>query len=786
MKNYFVDLADEQAQSLELTGGKGSNLAKMFGRFNVPSGFVATTAFYDDFITSRNKEEIQNQPFPSEIDFDIDQNAQYAVRSSATAEDLPDSSFAGQQDSYLNIQGKENIKKAIMDCFASLFNERAVSYRKDNGFDDNSVKMAVVVQKMVDAKYAGVLFTADPVSSDRLTTVIESVEGLGEELVSGHKTPTSYRIKGGKCDKQTPFDIMELTKIGKQIESFFGKEQDIEWAFDGENFHIVQSRAITALYPLIPKTNDDKSHIYICLGHSQMMTDAMTPLGLSFFPLFVNSIIDIPSAGGRLYMDASGDMANPIGRKFFTLAMNNTDPYFKGTVEQVFKRKVFMKNIYRAKKTFSMKQDYVTPKLPFIIMKIVRKCDVDITDRLTRASENFLKETESAWAQYAGAEVVDNALTFLKDTQKYMYNPEIMASIFAGIYGQYWLKKNLRKYIDNAGDFFSQAVDNNPTTNMGLDLVDIADIVRKYPDSENIFEINEVKIALDKFLDNYGVRCTGEIDITRARFYENPEQLISIVINNVKSLEPNHRERYTGSKLAEIKAKEDEICSKLSNRKAKKLRKHIKLVRGIIGFREYPKLAMIKCFWTIKKAWLREADKLVASGKLKNREDIYFLEMGEFKDIILGADVDYDLINKRKADFKLFEKLTPPRIITSDGQIPMSAIYKKMPQGAIAGMAVSTGVIEGRARVLFKMDEAHIEPGDILVTRFTDPSWTSIFASISGLVTEVGGQMTHGSVIAREYGLPAVVSVDNATNLIKDGQKIRVNGTEGYVEILEN
>jgi len=166
-------------------------------------------------------------------------------------------------------------------------------------------------------------------------------------------------------------------------------------------------------------------------------------------------------------------------------------------------------------------------------------------------------------------------------------------------------------------------------------------------------------------------------------------------------------------------------------------------------------------------------------------KNIYYLTFEEFHEVVRTKKPDYQVISKRKEDFKLFEKLTPPHIITSDGEIVIGK-YKRenLPAGAIAGLPVSSGIIEGRARVILNMEDVDLEDGDILVTSFTDPSWTPLFVSVKGLVTEVGGLMTHGAVIAREYGLPAVVGVENATRLIKDGQRIRVHGTEGYVEIL--
>lgn len=219
--------------------------------------------------------------------------------------------------------------------------------------------------------------------------------------------------------------------------------------------------------------------------------------------------------------------------------------------------------------------------------------------------------------------------------------------------------------------------------------------------------------------------------------------------------------------------------------KANETKRMIDLIRNFSGFREYPKYGMVNRYFVYKQALLKEAEQLIQSGVIPEKEDIYYLTFGELCEVVSTNKLDYQIISKRKEEYKLFEKLTPPRVITSEGEI-IAGKYKRenLPTEAIVGLAVSSGVIEGRARVILNMEDADLENGDILVTLFTDPSWTPLFVSVKGLVTEVGGLMTHGAVIAREYGLPAVVGVENATKLIKDGQRIRVHGTEGYIEIL--
>ncbi|MFB4320803.1 PEP-utilizing enzyme, partial [Priestia sp. BR_2] len=300
----------------------------------------------------------------------------------------------------------------------------------------------------------------------------------------------------------------------------------------------------------------------------------------------------------------------------------------------------------------------------------------------------------------------------------------------------------------------------------------------------------EARDAIRDFLSKYGMRCAGEIDITRTRWSEKPATLIPLILGNIKNFEPNASHRKFEQGRQEALNKEQELLERLSRlpdgeQKAVETKRMIDLIRNFIGYREYPKYGMVNRYFVYKQALLKEAEQLVETGVIHDREDIYYLSFEELHDVVRTNKLDYRMINKRKDEYKLYEKLTPPRVITSDGEIIVGE-YKRqnIPAEAIVGLPVSSGVIEGRARVILNMEDADLEEGDILVTAFTDPSWTPLFVSIKGLITEVGGLMTHGAVIAREYGLPAVVGVENATKRIKDGQRIRVNGTEGYVEIL--
>jgi pyruvate,water dikinase len=286
------------------------------------------------------------------------------------------------------------------------------------------------------------------------------------------------------------------------------------------------------------------------------------------------------------------------------------------------------------------------------------------------------------------------------------------------------------------------------------------------------------------------MRCAGEIDITKTRWSEKPGMLVPAIVGNINNFAAGAGAAKFTQGLQQALEKEHELLNRLQQlpdgkQKARETKQMSDLLRNFIGYREYPKYGMVNRYFIYKQALLKEAEQLVQAGLIPEKEDIYFLTFEELRETVRTHQADYELINKRKDEFRFYEKLTPPRVITSDGEIITGKYANaKLPPGAIAGLAVSRGVIEGRARVILNMENAELEAGDILVTVFTDPSWTPLFVSITGLVTEVGGLMTHGAVIAREYGLPAVVGVENATRRIKDGQWIRVHGTEGNVEIV--
>jgi rifampicin phosphotransferase len=347
---------------------------------------------------------------------------------------------------------------------------------------------------------------------------------------------------------------------------------------------------------------------------------------------------------------------------------------------------------------------------------------------------------------------------------------------------------------------------------MGLALLDVADVIRPHPDVVKFLQHvqdetfldelpaldggPEARDAIEAYLGQYGMRCVGEIDITRPRWSERPTTLVPVILANVKNAEPGASHKRFEQGRQQAVHKEQELLARLralpdgeepdGEAKAEEAKRLIDRIRTFAGYREYPKYHMVSCYFVYKQALLNDADRLVQAGVLGDREDIFYLRFEEFRDVVRTNQADDELIRQRRDAFRSYQALTPPRVLTSDGEA-VAGTYRRadVPAGALTGLPVSAGTVEGRARVILDLAEADLEAGDILVTAYTDPSWTPAFVAIKGLVTEVGGLMTHGAVIAREYGLPAVVGVEHATRLIRDGQRIRVHGTDGYIEILD-
>ncbi|HEU4558401.1 MAG TPA: rifamycin-inactivating phosphotransferase [Longimicrobium sp.] len=860
---YVLDFHEIDQTQAAVVGGKGAHLGELsrIEGVRVPAGFCVTTDAFrrimaeapsiDDQLDRLSRLEPDDREAIRALSAEIRQSikaidvpddlaaaitgalaglgeqAACAVRSSATAEDLPTASFAGQQDTYLNVVGPAAILQHVSRCWASLFTERAVTYRLRNGFDHRKVHMAVVVQRIVVPEAAGILFTADPVTGNRKVASVEASFGLGEALVSGLVNADVYKVRDGEVAARTigtkqlailpapaggtreqaveperqaqpaltDAQAVRLVELGRRIEAHFGRPQDIEWCLTNDEFHIVQSRPITTLFP-IPAAGDGENHVYISVGHQQMMTDAMKPLGLSFWQMTTPR--PMAEAGGRLFVDVTQILASPASRAGLMGMMGQNDPLIGDALQTILDRGDFI----------PPPPDEGPAWTPPSSGEAPIEADPNIVGELIARTQDSIATLKREIRDKSGPALLDFIQADIQELRRVLHDPQSRRVIMTGMEAAWWLNEKLRTWLGetNAGDVLTQSVADNVTSEMGLALLDVADAIRPHPevvaflqqvdDDGFLDELprlpggREARDAIRSWLNRYGMRCVGEIDITRPRWSERPSMLIPLILGNVRNFEPGAGARRFEQGEQEAWAKEEEVVERLralpnGERKAKETMRMIDRVRTFAGYREYPKYGMVSRYWVYKQALMEEAGRLVQAGVLREAEDIFYLRFDELQEVVRTRQVDDALIRQRKDAFRSYQALTPPRVLTSDGEM-LSGAYRRddLPAGALVGLAVSAGTVEGRARVILDVAGADLEPGDILVTAYTDPSWTPLFVAIKGLVTEVGGLMTHGAVIAREYGLPAVVGVQHATRLIPDGQRIRVHGTEGYVEIL--
>ena len=868
---YIKSFKEVGSDDIPLSGGKGANLGEMYrAGFPVPRGFIITTRAYDLFMNDYNdgnaylhdlkymksdqlreigkiagllRSDIEKRDVPEQLILDIKDyllsngnNESYAIRSSATAEDLPGASFAGQQDTYLNIQGLDNILKSIRKCWASLYTDRAMIYRIEKKFSHTNVKLSVVVQKMIFPESSGIMFTADPISGHRNRISIDAGYGLGEALVSGLITPNLYKVnkehlliesidvnpkdiqiistpEGGTVSKKlnkakslsqvlNREQIVELAAMGKKIESHYGSPQDIEWCFNKGELFIVQSRPITTLFPIPRNKKNDKSlHIYISLGHIQVMTEAMSPMGHSMIKLFLpfgkkgfkgeyNPLVH--SIGGRLYADFSPLLYNKLLRRKIVQNIKNVDPLISAALENVIRSEDFLDGAasFRNKVRLKAIGKTILPVLLGALKVLVMKNSQGRAEERYNYFNNHILQIRTMMKDSQSS--VDRLLIGRSAVESII---KTFISIFSYFLPAFIAGKRIQKMVSGTSSHedivsLQRGLKGNVTTEMDLKIGDLADIIRESPGLYEILyqssDLNKTigQLADNKrftrftdewkrFIENYGFRGVSEFDISRPRWRENPSSIFQVILGSMKE-ETSLR-----------------LCKTVNygfggNRRAVKMKKLIELYRNSLPLREHVKFFLMKLFGIVRDEITNEAKLLVTANRINQIDDIWFLDYNELIEAISMNDINLkSRISIRKKEMDQFKDMKPPRVMTSTGEIPVGTIKGAFPEGSLPGAGVSAGIIEGTARVLMDPHSEVLQKGEILVAPFTDPAWTPLFINASAVVIEVGGLMTHGSVIAREYGIPAVVSIENATKKIHTGQKIRVNGDAGYVELIE-
>lgn len=879
--------------TLATAGGKGANLARLVrAGLPVPPGFVVTTVAYQDFAAANGLDAaiaaalagiqaddpavlaaasdtiryrfVRGKPAASLVRAlkaayrQLGQPA-VAVRSSATAEDLPDLSFAGQQDTYLNVVGDDALVQAVVRCWSSLWTARAIGYRARNGIDQASVALAVVVQAMVPSEVSGVLFTANPLTGQRSQTVIDATFGLGEALVSGLVEPDHYVVDfaashpgtlasktlGAKAvaivgtagggtravtadaaSQQALPDsaILELARLGQHTAALFGAPQDIEWAWTAGKLYLLQSRPITSLFPLPDDLPAAPLRALVSLGAVQGMLDPITPLGRDFFLNFVvyagnrlgqrltmqnQQVLYV--AAERLFINISGALRNGMLRDLVAPILSVVEPGARESLLPLFDdpQLAVTGRGFRLR-TWPYVVRFMAPVLRNVLLNLARPDArrVHIQQVTEELLARFAAQVRAATS--LGARVI--VLERMVEQLPVLFLPYLVPAVASGVIPLrvlYSLAQPLPNGVQDALAV-TRGLPHNVTTEMDLALWSTATRIAADPESVAYFEAREAaalatdyaagrlppiaQSALADFLQCYGMRGVAEIDIGRPRWQDDPTQIMQVIQSYLQidnpALAPDAV--FTGGAQAADEAV-DRLVRGIRRTpgglvKVRVARAAAYRVRALAGLREMPKFTIIRMFGLVRSMLLDSGRQLVARGVLERPDDLFFLRVTELQQLAAGARRDWRALvaGRRQTYAREMTRRQVPRLLLSDGQTFYEGMDAAGTAGGdvIVGSPVSPGVVEGVVHVVLDPRGAQLAPGEILVCPGTDPAWTPLFLAAGGLVMEVGGLMTHGSVVAREYGIPAVVGVHQATTRLQSGQRIRVDGSAGRVTVL--
>ncbi|MCY1078652.1 phosphoenolpyruvate synthase [Archangium lansingense] len=886
------------AADLPSVGGKGANLGEMArAGFPVPPGFCVTTAAFDAFLTGcgelqtlyasldaldgkdieaarraaeSTRAALSRAPLPPAVADavlgawrNLGAEASWAVRSSATAEDLPDASFAGQQDTYLNIRGADALLDAVRRCWVSLFTDRAVLYRAKSGFGHRGVKLSVVIQRMVLPEVSGILFTADPITGRRGTVSIDAGFGLGEALVSGLINADLYKVdkatgellevqvgdkalairpkpEGGTWEERLSEDtrraralddaaLRELVAMGVRIEKHYGKPQDIEWCIEAGKLYVVQTRPITSLYPLPePAPDDEGLHVYASFGHFQMMTDAMPPLAIQVWKLLLPfdrtplATPDAPAesraatiAGSRIYLDTTPMLRHPVLGRVIRSVLGHVYEDLGRGLSTLASRPAFQRGAHSGRARMRVVGRFFLPIIARVLARLFVMEPSQLRPRVESYIESRVAETRARLAAATpGGARLREARRVLSELLSQAFT-HLMPNILSGVIANRLLVNLVRRGVLGGTEEDLSALERglpgNVTTEMDLAVGDLTDRVRPYPALAALLRSRPATEALAAardveggpafleawraFLERYGMRGPGEVDLSRPRYQDEPAPLIAAIVGGLGPASAGRSAGEHRAHHAALAAKAEAASERLVTASRRGLtggmraglaRRWVRLARAGMGLREHPKFLLVRVLALVRDAVREAGALLVQRGALSSVDEVYLFR---FEELIAALEATQApdlraLVEERRATLQRNAKRAPPFVMASDGEIPSLAAREDVPPGALSGTAASAGVVEGLARVVLDPASEVLHAGEILVAPHTDPGWTPLFVHAAGLVTEVGGLMTHGSVVAREYGIPAVVSVAGATQRIRTGQRIRVDGTRGFVEVL--
>ena len=890
-QSFVVDLAKLGSGMLPVVGGKAANLGEMIrAGLPVPPGFCVTTEAYrqvaagasidfEAFQVSgqeelkqaavRTRAMLQVAAVPEGVARAIAESYRklgndvpVAVRSSATAEDLPTASFAGQQDTYLHVIGAEALLEAVRRCWASLWTDRAVVYRATNGIDPRSVRLAVVVQRMVEAEISGVLFTANPVTGRRRQAVIDASPGLGEAIVSGAVNPDRFVVDtevgaivdrklgdkkvevrplpgGGTRHVETGGDagracvtddqVRAIATMGDRVESHYGAPQDIEWAIDGEGkVWLTQARPITTLFPiplgpctpdkLPPHERARDFRVYFCFSVAQGLYRPLTPMGLAVSRVIstsVERVMGFPvadplagahvyaEAGQRLFIDLTGVLRGSVGRKLMPRVLDVMEArsavILRGLLADPRLALTRRSPLSFLRRALRIGIRYL---IPLRIVQALARPDAALAraDRIGAELEAKLHLPGTAGA----SERLDFVVRLLRDDLIFLA-PNLLPLAASGL-GMLGVAGWLLCEDARPGDLETilRGLPNNITTEMDLALWNVAEEIRKDPDAVRLFlEQPAAELAcryrvgalperaqrgLDQFLTRWGHRAVAEIDVGMPRWSDDPAHVLGVLANYLRledaSLAPDAIFR-RGAREAEEKARTLIGRARARGRlRARLVRFALDRARRLSGLREVPKYYIVVGLGAVRRELGKVGQELVRLGRLDDAEDIFFLDFIDTRSGLQGVDLRPLVTARRAAYEQELRRRHVPSVLLSDGTEPEAATAARAAgEDALSGTAASAGVVVGTAKVIFDPVGARLEPGEILVTPSTDPGWTPLFLTAGGLVMEMGGANSHGAVVAREYGIPAVVGVLGATRRIRTGQRIRVDGSAGVVDL---
>lgn len=804
-----IDLREAGHAAGDLVGGKAAHLGEMAAAGErVPPGFCVTAAAYA-------AGQVPAETIASA--YARMGAGRVAVRSSATAEDLPESSFAGQQETYLDIEGAEAVVDAIRRCWDSLDTERAVAYRKAQNVDRTEVGMAVVVQRMVEADTAGVLFTADPVTGSRDRTVVDAVRGLGTAVVDGSTTPDHYALDAGTAPDTTEGclttgQLGQLRDAGHRMQELFDAPQDVEWAIDTDGaLWLLQSRPITALFPLPPQDLPDSPRLYLEVGHMQGMARPFTPMGMAMMQQVWSRwcrgagitvdprdpdglMVDI---GRHLYLDISAFLRSKPMRRNLAAGLEIYGPRVQQAVTRMLSDPRFAPRRglpFSARTAFSLAARLLPSSLIGVGWSLARP---EAARAKAFAAVRRLRQLQGPGPGATARERLDWVTGDAFDTMLSTALREVIGPVFAGILAG-TAPASLLKGIASKQetDTVLGGMPHNVTTEMDLALWRIAERAREHgtlftdTPPERLVEHHRrgqlPDVGIDAFLDDYGHRTAAEVDIGVPRWREDPTPVFSTIANYLRLRDPEQapERRFeraaaaAGAKLAELRARAVRARPVRGRVAAFLMRRS----RSLTGMREYAKFAWLVPYAEMRRHLVLAGADLVAAGVLDAAEDIMLLELDEARAAAHDHNPHQALVaERRRTRTRELHRRNIPAALLTDGTDIEATTPTPAPENGFAGMPAAPGQATGRARVVTDPVGAHVEPGEILVAPTTDPGWTPLFMTAAGLVSDTGSPIAHGPTVAREYGIPAVICVPDATTAIRTGDPLHIDGTTGTI-----